>query len=278
MDPYQIKQRLDEIYRAYHRPCYLAMDPLVCVHRFGEDGQIEIAGIVASALAYGRVEQIIASVNRVFEITGPDLLQFSSITSFREKSALLADFKHRFNDGIDIALLFECVKHVLAEHGSPGGLFASAYRPVDRDIGNALDSYVRYFRSRALEILGFRKKTFEYLFPMPSSGSACKRMNLYLRWMVRVRDGLDFGIWKDIPTQKLVIPLDTHVARIGAALGFTGRKTADWRMALEITDSLKKIDPDDPLKYDFSMCRAGMVDVREGVVIPEKHGILPGNQ
>ena len=264
-----IGKRLEEIYRTYHRPCYLVMDPLVCVHRFDEDEQIEIAGIVASALAYGRVEQIIASVNRVFEIVGPDLMQFSSITSFREKCSLLADFRHRFNDGIDIALLFECVKHILAEHGSPGELFTSVYRPVDCDTGDALDSYASYFRSRSLEILGCRKKTFEYLFPLPSSGSACKRLNLYLRWMVRVRDGIDFGIWKGIPTSKLVVPIDTHVARIGASLGFTVRKTADWSMAVEITDSLKKIDQDDPLKYDFSMCRAGMVEVREGIVIQE---------
>ncbi|MDP2277151.1 MAG: TIGR02757 family protein [Nitrospirota bacterium] len=94
-------------------------------------------------------------------------------------------------------------------------------------------------------------------FPSPSKGSACKRMNLFLRWMIRQRD-IDFGIWKGIPENKLVIPLDTHIAKISKCLGFTKRKSQDWKMAVEITDALKKLDSDDPLKYDFAMCHYGI--------------------
>ena len=94
-------------------------------------------------------------------------------------------------------------------------------------------------------------------FPSPSKGSACKRMNLFLRWMIRKRD-IDFGIWKGIPENKLIIPLDTHIAKISRCLGFTKRRSQDWKMAVEITDALKKLDPDDPLKYDFAMCHYGI--------------------
>jgi uncharacterized protein (TIGR02757 family) len=94
-------------------------------------------------------------------------------------------------------------------------------------------------------------------FPSPASGSACKRANLFLRWMVRDRD-IDFGIWQGIPKNKLVIPLDTHIARISRCLGFTERKSQDWKAAVEITESLKKFDPEDPLKYDFALCHHGI--------------------
>jgi len=96
-----------------------------------------------------------------------------------------------------------------------------------------------------------------HFFPTPAKGSACKRMNLFLRWMVRDRD-IDFGIWKGIPKNKLVIPLDTHIARISRCLGFTMRRSADWKAAVEITNALKQFDPDDPVKYDFALCHHGI--------------------
>ena len=95
------------------------------------------------------------------------------------------------------------------------------------------------------------------MFPIPEKGSACKRMNLFLRWMVR-KDDLDFGLWKEIPTSKLVIPVDTHIARICKQLELTSSETVSWNMAEEITDNLKKFDPDDPVKYDFALCHIGM--------------------
>jgi uncharacterized protein (TIGR02757 family) len=105
------------------------------------------------------------------------------------------------------------------------------------------------------------------LFPSPVDGSACKRANLFLRWMVRDRD-IDFGIWEGIPKKKLVIPLDTHIARISRCLGFTVRKSPGWKMAVEITESLKRFDPEDPLKYDFALCHHGISGVCKG----EKNG------
>ena len=106
------------------------------------------------------------------------------------------------------------------------------------------------------------QKSFNYLFPDPEGGSACKRMNMYFRWMIRKNDGIDFGMWKHIPSSILVMPVDVHVARIARMFGLTLRKNPDWKMAEEITKTLKKLDPDDPVKYDFSLCRYGMDQFR----------------
>ena len=99
-----------------------------------------------------------------------------------------------------------------------------------------------------------------YFFSSPAGGSACKRLNLYLRWMVRHDPGLDLGLWTEVPPSRLVIPLDTHVARIARYVGLSSRNTADWKMALEVTRALREFDPGDPVKYDFAICRLGILD------------------
>jgi uncharacterized protein (TIGR02757 family) len=123
-----------------------------------------------------------------------------------------------------------------------------------------------FLRTDTSEVYGKNIKPpgLTQFFSSPVNGSACKRANLFLRWMVRDRD-IDFGIWKKIPKNKLVIPLDTHIAKISRCLGFTKRKTQDWKMALEVTHALKKLDPEDPLKYDFALCHHGISGVCKGM-------------
>ena len=152
------------------------------------------------------------------------------------------------------------MSHLLRSHKSIENVFKSFYKKTDSDTGKALTGFIDYaLKTDTSDIYGKNLKPGGLLqfFPSPSKGSACKRKNLFLRWMIRKRD-IDFGVWKGIPENKLIIPLDTHIARISRCLGFTKRKSQDWKMAVEITNALKKLDSGDPLKYDFAMCHYGI--------------------
>ena len=254
---------LDDIYARFHKPEFIRMDPIEYVRKFREPRDIEIVGLLASSLAYGQVENIRKNIERVLCVTGNAVSDFVCATSFKDKREMLKAFKHRFNDGADIALLFECIKRALCEKGSIQALFAEGMRESDRNIKNALNEFVKKMNAWAIDIGGETGRSFRHLLPLPSAGSPCKRLNMYLRWMVRENDGIDLGIWRDVSPAMLVIPVDTHVAAIARRYKLTSRKSIDWRMAEEITATLKKISPFDPVKYDFSLCRAGMVSFRK---------------
>ena len=258
----QLKLFLDTQYEKFHHPDYLRLDPLRCLDVFYSPNDIEIAGLVASVLSYGRAEIIIRNVTRVFELTGRSIATFATETSFARKTRLFEGFRHRFTDGYDLALLLHCIGATIKEYGSLEALFAQGLTD-EPTIKNSLDRFVRHLRRQAACLTQGRLKGVEYLLPAPSSGSACKRLNMFLRWMVRKSDGIDLGVWKAVPAARLVMPVDTHVARIGRALGLTERATVNWRMAEEITSRLRRFDPHDPVRYDFSLCRAGMVDFRK---------------
>jgi uncharacterized protein (TIGR02757 family) len=167
---------------------------------------------------------------------------------------------------------------MVSEYGTIQSAFIACFRDTDTDIGPALSRFVeKILTTDTKMIYGTSQKPAGLLhfFPSPIEGSACKRWNLYLRWMVRPHDGLDFGIWKAIPPSKLIIPLDTHIARISRYLGLTARKTPDWVMAKEITQSLMKIDPNDPLKYDFPLCHLGISGNCPVIQSKVKCGICP---
>jgi uncharacterized protein (TIGR02757 family) len=140
-----------------------------------------------------------------------------------------------------------------------GKMFLSFYRGEDDGIGPTLARWVGAARLELTQSCGATMTHgLRHFLPSPLEGSACKRLNLYLRWMVRPDDGVDFGLWPQIPTDRLIIPLDTHICRIGQFLGLTRRKTPDWKMAEEITRSLRAISPDDPVQYDFVLCHMGI--------------------
>jgi uncharacterized protein (TIGR02757 family) len=129
-------------------------------------------------------------------------------------------------------------------------------------IKDGLNRFAISMRAMAQKIRKGGIQTFAFFFPIPAAGSTCKRLNMYLRWMVRPDDGIDLGLWKSVPVSKLMMPVDTHVAALSVKLGITNRETVDWKMAEEITAVLRRIQPGDPVRYDFSLCRAGMVDFR----------------
>jgi uncharacterized protein (TIGR02757 family) len=252
---------LENQYARYHSPAYLRLDPLGCLKEFASIGDLEIAGLAAAVLAYGRVEIIIRSVSEIFRRTGRSIARFSADTSLAHKQRVFRCFRHRFNDGNDLALLLHAVGTIVNDYGSLEQLFIEG-GPWHDTIKKPLEQFTKKIRQRAIRLDPSSQKSFAYLLPSPESGSACKRLNMYLRWMVRPADGIDLGVWRNISPSKLVIPVDTHVARIAHTTGLTKRRTVDWLMAEEITERLRKFDPEDPVRYDFSLCRTGMAEFR----------------
>ncbi|MBI3549540.1 MAG: TIGR02757 family protein [Elusimicrobia bacterium] len=236
-------------------------DPVAVPRRFTDPLDIEIAAWLASALAYGRVPLFRRALDRIFDAMGGR--PHAYVSAFKPERDLdaLRPLYYRLNTGEDIACLIYLIGRVIERHGSVGAAFASHYREEDEDVGPALDRFVAgVLDIDATPIYGRRgtPRGLSQLLSRPSKGSACKRLNLFLRWMVRPDDGLDFGLWKAIPPSKLVIPLDTHVLRISRYLGLTRRRSAGWTTAAEITAALRRIDPKDPLRFDFPICHLGI--------------------
>ncbi len=257
-----LKKRLETIYRLYHKG-FVYSDPVELVHRFSDKRDIEIAGLVASSLAYGRVENIKKAIGNVMDVM--DWKPYRFVVEFRPQRdrRLFEDFVYRFNDGRDIAALLYFMKQMLSECGSIEGFFLKGYSPA-RPIREALERFVE--NTLSLDTAGIYGKErlpgsagVRFFFPTPSTGSPCKRLNLYLRWMVR-REGPDLGVWNGVSPSALIIPLDTHMARISRMIGLTRRTSACWKMAEEITDTLRLLAPEDPVKYDFAMTRLGILE------------------
>ncbi len=255
-----LKKRLESIYTRYHSTLYIDNDPISCVRRFDEKRDQEIAGLISSSLAYGRINNIIRSLNSIFIITGDDLSGFVMESTLDEKKNLLKNFRHRFNSGEDMALLMESVKHAILQHGTVGNLFRLLLQKRGT-LKEALTSFSNKLKEYAPCKEIKKQRYFEYLLPSPKNGSACKRLNLYLRWMIRKKDGIDLGVWEDLSPEILIIPLDVHIIRAARYLGMTSRSCGDWKMAEQITEKLAESCPEDPVKYDFSLCRYSMVEL-----------------
>jgi uncharacterized protein (TIGR02757 family) len=262
-----LAEHLDGLYRAYGAET-IATDPILFVHRYAADEDREVAGWIASAFAYGQVPVIQASVERLLGVLGPRPARYlDSVREFRTLArGPLRGFRHRFHGAADAAaLLYAIARAREAGGGSLRGFFEVRRSDEDRDVGGLLSRAVGFVNALDYRpALGVKRlpagSPVRHFFPDPASGSACKRWNLYLRWMVR-RDALDFGIWRGIPTRHLVVPTDTHVHRIARRLGLTRRRTADWKTAREITDGLARFDPTDPVRFDYALCRIGILDI-----------------
>lgn len=222
----------------------------------------EVVGLVAAALAYGNVKQIKRSIQAALEVLGPHPARALRRLDPRRTARALERFKHRFNTGRDVACLFFFLRQMLEGRGSIEAFFADGLEPGAVHVGPALTSFCA--RALALDTAGLYGRgplppgaRVRFFFPSPVDGSACKRLNLYLRWMVR-REGVDLGLWTGIDPALLVIPLDAHIITLGKRLGLTTRVSPGWPMALEITDSLRRLDPRDPVKYDFALHRMGL--------------------
>jgi uncharacterized protein (TIGR02757 family) len=261
-----LKDVLEKFYQDFDFTERLKHDPIEFPHRYKEAADIETVGFIASGLAYGKVELFKSVLETIFQKMGRHPHDFlrDSTPALREK--LFSGIKYRFNETADLLGLFQILQQIILKYDSPGNLFLKYYSNKDPDIAAALAGFVDAALQTDLSAVygkNIRPKGLLQLFPSPAKGSACKRANLFLRWMVRKHD-IDFGIWESIPASKLVIPLDTHIAKISLCLGLTKRTSTGWKTAAEITDSLRRLDPEDPLKYDFALCHHGISGACKG--------------
>jgi uncharacterized protein (TIGR02757 family) len=284
----KLRQRLDTLVATFDVST-IAPDPLQLVLRYDDPRDQEVAGLLAAAFAYGRADIVVANVGRVLDRMAPSPYRYLTTFDPAEGKRRFAGFAHRFHKTPELVALLSCVAAALREHGTLGALFRVCYDEADRDIGPSLTRFVRALigaqddpachsepakprrgearrgiprprsGSRA-SARGSSRKALDYLLTSPSNGSACKRMNLFLRWMVR-RTPPDLGIWSFVDPSKLVMPVDTHVHRIATFLGLNNRKSADWKTARALTDRLVQFDPADPVRYDFAICRLGILDL-----------------
>ena len=250
-----LKQKLEYHYKAFDKS-QLMPDPLQFPHLFKDEKDIEVMAFIASVFAYGNVKQIINSLNKFLLVCDNRPYQFIKNHSVKDFPNQFS-FIHRFYSSKDINQLFRLLNLTYREFGSMKKLFLSGYNESDENVKIAMTNFSIFFLENTKKEFGKVSNGMKFMFPLPEKGSACKRMNLFLRWMVR-KDELDFGLWNEIKTDQLIIPVDTHIARICKSLKLTKRKNVSWLMAEEITENLKKFDPNDPVKYDFALCHIGM--------------------
>jgi uncharacterized protein (TIGR02757 family) len=260
---HHLKKILDTFYREYDFETRLLHDPIQFPRRYRDPRDIEIAGFLASCFAYGRVDLFMPVVEKILSVMGKSPYDFLLHFDPGKRGKHVAGIYYRFNSTQDILCLLFMLRAILTERTSLENVFRKFYRSEDATIEYALAGLMGVFRgidTSAIYGKNVKPPGLLQFFPSPADGSTCKRTNLFLRWMIRNRD-IDLGIWKGIAKNRLVIPLDTHIARISRCLGLTGRRSQDWKMAAEITESLKRYDPADPLKYDFALCHHGISGV-----------------
>lgn len=263
-----IKDTLERLYEKYNHSELIKPDPLQFVYRYSKPADMEIAAFLATSLAYGRVEQIEKSLNDLFGRMGESPYEFVRDFDVSERERL-SSFKHRFTTGEDICDLLELLREVLGQFGSIEQYFAQGYNPEDANILGALSKFCDSLCANyAKEHGGHISRGLRYLLVSPEGGSACKRLNLFLRWVVR-DDEVDTGLWKSIDKVRLIVPVDVHMGRLCRFLGLYNRKTVSLSAAVEITKSFAEIEPDDPVKYDFALSRIGIVEDCNGSYRPE---------
>jgi len=238
---------------------FLANDPLSFPRSFTGSPDREAAAFLGAGLAYGRVASIRASLADLFRRLPEGPAAFIRNFDMRRDGHRFDGFVHRFNTGSDIALLCRVLRAMVEEAGSLESFFLAGDDPASPDVGPALAA----FSARALALASTLRRRppapgFRYLFPSPAGGSACKRLCMLLRWLCRSDDGVDLGLWRGVSPARLVVPLDTHIARISRLLGLSTRSTPDWKMALQVTAGLRRLDPEDPVRFDFPLAHLGI--------------------
>jgi len=242
---------LCKLYEKYNHREFVHPDPLEFLYRYDDPADREVVGLIASCLAYGNVHQILKTVASVLDRM-PSPHRYLSAATERLLVNTFSDFKYRFTTGEELATMLLGTKMTLERFGSLHRCFSRGLTADHDTVIPALCTFVEELSS------AFQGRP-RSLLPSPTMGSACKRLNLFLRWMVR-RDEVDPGGWYRVPPSKLIVPLDVHMHRISLHLGLTGRKQANLRAACEITAAFRAIEPDDPVRFDFSITRLGIRD------------------
>ena len=258
----EARARLEDLYSTFDH-VDSATDPIHIVRRYTAADDREVVGFCAAALAFGRVASVLQSIEALLRAMGPHPATFVRRFDAARDRAPLDPLVHRWIRGRDLVALLLVLQRMLHESGSIEAFFRAGDDASQPDVGPALDSFSeRALRTDLRPAYGPRppqRPGVCYFFPRPSAGSACKRLNLYLRWMVR-SDAIDLGVWKQVSAARLVVPLDTHVIRLGRCLRLTRYASPGWKMAADITATLRTIDPTDPVRFDFSLCHVGMMN------------------
>ena len=239
---------LEAWYTRITRRQYVHPDPLEFVHAYGDPADQELAGLVAATLAYGNVKAILRSVGAVLERLGERPARFVRDGTPRSLAGAMRGLRHRWTGADELAALLAGARRAARRSGSLGACFRAGLSPTDADVLGALRAFVGELGARGAA---------GRLLPDPARGSACKRLHLYLRWMVR-RDAVDVGAWPDVPPRLLLVPLDVHMHALARAMGLTGRRAADGRTVQEVTAAFRTVRADDPVRYDFCLTRLGL--------------------
>lgn len=242
------KEEIDELVQTYETKEFFYDDPVGIPNRFSDKKDKEIAGFIASLVAYGRREVFLKKLAILFEIAQNEPLNF--ILNFEPE--VLGDFNYRFGKPDDFAQIFNIMRDLYEKEGGLEELFKYGYEnQINDNMFIPVTDYF-YLKARDNSAQGFR-----FMLPDARKGSAMKRMCMYLRWMVR-KGPVDFGLWDFMPASDLYIPLDTHVARISREMGLLTRNANDFKSVIELTENLKKFDANDPAKYDFALFGYGV--------------------
>ena len=255
-----MKVALDRLYASFNHPDS-ALDPIQIVRRYDRLDDREIVAFVAAGLAFGRVASVMASIEAMCAVMGPHPAQFVRTFEPDRDGLPIRGLVHRWTRGDDLIGLLWVLRQLTERDGSLEHSFVRGLDPSAPDVEAALEDFST--RARAVDLRPVygrrpRRPGAHYFFSRPSTGSACKRLNLFLRWMVRA-DAVDPGGWRALPARQLVVPLDTHTIRVGKCLGLTRRVSPGWKMASDITAALRAFDPADPVRYDFALCHLSMM-------------------
>jgi uncharacterized protein (TIGR02757 family) len=268
----RLRPPLERLYEDFDYAGRIDRDAIRFPLRYHDPRDREVVALLTACLAYGRVDLFGAALDGVLAAMGPSPFEFVRAFDAGRDARLFGNFIYRFNLPRDIVAFCLAARQVLAKHGTLEQCFVAGDPDPSAPIGGALERFARAFLDADLsEVFRDRRvsRGYRHLFPLPSAGGPCKRLHLYLRWMVR-REQPDFGLWTSVLPSRLLIPVDTHIENMSRAIGLTRRRSRNWRMAEEITARLAVIDPTDPVKYDFALCHKRMsgdcLDRRDAVV------------
>ncbi len=254
----ELSKLLQIAFDEFHSQFHLERDPISYVHRFTRPDDQEVVGLVSAILAYGNVTTILGSVGRALAVLGEN--PHRAVTAGFPTNPL-PTFRHRFTTGEDLWVIFARLKAVYASHRTLEDFFlvGAPGRGMEEMLSSFVDRFFALPVPQAINDVEKRRvRSLKYLFPHPERGSACKRLNLYLRWMARPSDGVDLGLWKRLGPGPLLLPVDTHLLKVLQDLKWTKSNVANWKVAVAATEFLRTISPDDPVKFDFSLCHLSM--------------------
>jgi uncharacterized protein (TIGR02757 family) len=255
-----LREPLERLYREFDYGARVDRDAIQFPLRYRDPRDRELVALLTACLAYGRVDLFSRSLEEVLAAMGSSPATFVAGFDARRDALAFANFRYRFNRPPDLVAFCVAARDLLARHGTLEKCFLAGDGDGHGPIGPALEHFARAFLEADVRDFFPRRRLsrgYRHLFPLPSTGGPCKRLHLFLRWMVR-REAPDFGLWTSVAPARLLIPIDTHVENMSRAIGLTRRRSRTWRMAEEITAALARIDPGDPVKYDFALCHKRM--------------------